>query len=145
MPEIPRALGVAFIEAKMVDSCTITRDVRGVDDAVLNEATGELESSIEDTAIYSGNCLLTMINTGDKEFLNAEGKFDYNVYKVLLPKNSTTEAIRIGDTFTLTTSVYLSDASGKTYRVRHIESTTHQVYKRILVERKTDAIGTPTI
>ena len=145
MTAIPRPLGAAFIESKMTDTCSISRDVRGVDDAVLNEATGELVSSIADTVVFAGDCLISLLNSGDKELKSGDMEFDYNVNKMLLPKSATTASIRPGDRALIVASANLPSSAGREYRVVQVEVTTHSVYTRLLIEYKEEALGTPRL
>lgn len=140
-----RTMGKAFIERRMIDTCSVDRDIKGVFDAVLNEATGELESNISDSNIYTGKCLIAMINSRDKEILSAEMPFSFNVYSALLPRNANSTAIRIGDILTITESGNDPTMVGNAYRVKHAEQATHPLYTRILIEDKAESLGTPTI
>lgn len=143
MVNIPRAAGAAFIEAQMKDTCTIDRDVRGVFDDILNEATGELESSgTEDTEVYSGICLVATVNQGDKFLRSADMPNLYNVYKVLLPQEEANGNIRIGDILTIVTSTQSPALVAKTFRVYKVETATHPVYTRLMVEDTESDIGT---
>ena len=146
MVSLPRAPGIAFIADQMTDTCAVTRDVRGVYDDVLNEATGELEpSGTADTEVYSGSCLVATINQGDKTQRSADMAKEYNLYKVLLPQSATTGSIRIGDTFTVTASATNAALVGKVFRVNKVETETHAVYTRLMIEEANSAIGNPFI
>jgi len=146
MVAIPRAPGKAFIESQMVDTCTITRDVRGVYDDVLNEATGELVASgTADTSVYAGVCVVSSVNQGDKVQKSADMAKEYNQYRVLVPLSAATGGIRIGDTLTITASVSSLGLVDKSFRVSKVETETHALYTLIRIEEANSAIGTPLI
>ena len=146
MVSLPRAPGIAFIASQMTDTCTIDRDVRGVYDDVLNEATGELEpSGVADTEIYAGSCLVATINQGDKIQRSADMAKEYNLYKVLLPLSTASSSVRIGDILTVSASVSNPALVGKSFRVNKVETETHAVYRRLMIEEANSAIGNPFI
>lgn len=59
---------VAAVERLMDDTCTITRDPAGTDDAVLNQVTGLLEDNPE-SLIYSGKCSIRMSAAGVASYI----------------------------------------------------------------------------
>jgi len=144
MVNIPMAPGIQFIESQMIDTCEVTRDTRGIYDDVLNEATGELVKPVDDidSTIYSGKCLIATVDKGDKELPIASMPKMLNGYKVIMPNNASSRAIRIGDQLTVTQSTYDDTFLDKEYRVSKIDSSTHHVYRRVLIEEIDDSIDT---
>lgn len=145
MVKIPRSPGIAFVESQMVDECLITRETRGLYDNLLNEATGELYTASglpdDDYTVYTGKCVISMIDKGDKELPVAEMPTEFNYWKVLLPMNHLTGTLRIGDEFFVTKSAYDDTFIGKEFRISKVDKGTHPVYRKIMIEEQTDAIG----
>jgi hypothetical protein len=130
---IPRPPGIAFIEAQMVDTCTITRDALGVEDAVLDRDTGELTDPSAPETIYSGKCILKEVVTKDILFEQGGQYQERDMMKALLPV--TAEGIQLGDVLTLTATAYNADFLGIEMRVFQVQGGTHKVYTSLLVEK----------
>jgi hypothetical protein len=143
MVNINRLPGTKFLEDQMEDSCTVDRDSRGIYDEVLNEATGMLESPNNDfdKIIYSGMCVISRVERGDKQLPIADMPKDFNYYKVLLPLNNDTGNIRIGDRLTMNTGVHDPIIINKQFRVSKVDGATHPLYRRLIVEDILDSIG----
>lgn len=130
---IPRPPGIAFIEAQMVDTCLITRDALGVEDAVLDRDTGELTDPSDVETIYSGKCILKEIITKDILFEQGGQYQERDMMKALLPVSA--EGIALGDIFTLTATAYNDDMLDLELRVFKVEGGTHRVYTALFVEK----------
>lgn len=144
MVNIPRNPGIQLIESQMIDACEVVRDNRGIYDDILNEATGELVKPANDvdSTIYSGKCLIATVDKGDKELPIAAMPKMLNGYKVLMPNNASTGNIRIGDQFIVTQASYDETLTHNEYRVSKIDSSTHHVYRRVMIEEIDDSIDT---
>lgn len=142
MIQIPRGPGTWLIESQMIDQCTIVRDIRGIYDDILDENTGQLVKVSSDTPIYSGKCLVAVVNTGDKELGIAEMPTELDAFKVLIPNNSDTNLVRIGDELTITSSTYRDNLDGVKFRISKFDKSTHSLYMKLMIEEKIDSIGT---
>jgi hypothetical protein len=144
MVTMPRTPGILFIGSKMVDTCVVKRDTRGIQDDILDETTGMLVRPADDydTTVYSGKCLISSVKTGDKELRVADAQKDLNYYQCILPVDSDTGKIREGDVLTVLTSPYSEGLVGRAFRVTRMDTTTHSVYRNLLLEFVSDSIGT---
>jgi hypothetical protein len=144
MVNIDRIPGVALIEAQMIDTCIIRRDNMGVYDDVLNEATGLLEKPDNDidSTIYTGKCLIALVDKGDKETPIADMPKEIDYHKVLVPQDSSTSNVRIGDIITIVNSLHDPSLDGKEFRISKTTAATHPVYRRFMAEEIIDSIGT---
>ena len=95
-----------------------------------------------DTTVYSGKCLISSVKTGDKELRVADAQKDLNYYQCILPVDSDTGKIREGDVLTVLTSPYSEGLVGRAFRVTRMDTTTHSVYRNLLLEFVSDSIGT---
>lgn len=144
MVNIDRLPGISLIESQMIDTCIIKRDARGIYDDVLNEATGLLEQPENDfdSTIYSGKCLIALVDKGDKETPIADMPKEIDYHKVLVPQNNSSSNVRIGDIITIVNSLNDPSLDGKQFRISKTTSATHPVYRRFMAEEVIDSIGT---
>ena len=142
MIDIDRIPGTWLIENQMIDTCLVNRNIRGVYDDILNEDTGELIEVGVVEQIYSGKCLVAAVNAGDKELGIAEMPKEFDIFKVILPNNTATNSIKIGDELTVTNSKYRQNLNNVKFRVSKFDKSTHSLYVRLMIEEQIDSIGT---
>lgn len=130
MPSGRYAAGERFIEGKMLDKCTVTRDSELVYDDVLDEETGVLVKPDPDKGtVYSGKCL---VKAAKPDEVNQAGLTrDLPTHAMLVPKKVTN--IRFMDRVT----VRSRDAriTADQFVVRHVDESTHVTYRRVLMRK----------
>lgn len=135
---IDRSIGIDFIASLMNENCSIYRAPMEVFDDVLDELTGELIATNNDTVLYSGPCIISTILTHDKEYFDGDMAKYINVYRMIVPIEGT-ESIRVGDEVVI--DGYFADpgVDGMTLRIVTVDATTHRVFRRVLVGNIADA------
>jgi hypothetical protein len=134
------AIGSAFFESQMLDSCRIYRNKFGWQDEVLDPVTGTLVGPEPpyDT-IYEGKCRIAPMRP--QQDLEAEiggHRIAARHYKVQIPLNSTND-IRYGDQVLVLTAEVDKMLIGRVMRVVDPMVRTHSTYRRINVMDTTDA------
>lgn len=89
----------ALVEKHLTDTCTISRDVEGVHDNVLDMATGQLIAPAGDTTqVYAGACLVAP--TGIGQTVEGARVVERRGYRIRLPWDAPT--FRRGDLVAIT-------------------------------------------
>lgn len=128
----------AALNALMDDTCSITRDVGDVDDAVLDQATGELIDS-SPNVVYSGACLVSAPE-GLVDRPTTEGGRYYakSNYMLSLPLKTLRAAPssepQIGDIVTITSSRRDQSVVGQEFRIIDIVRKTMAASRKCALE-----------
>lgn len=118
--------------AIMVDTCSITRDIEGVLDDVLDTMTGALTPQASDSVeVYAGKCLVSP-GTTQERMNDAPGRLVASRrYGVRIP--TTAAAVRPGDVVTITASDRDASLVGRRLRVESITRQSLAVTRQLVV------------
>jgi hypothetical protein len=139
-PPVDISPGKDFIESFMVDTCTITRDSRGILDDMLDPSTGALVRPSGDAqAVYSGKCIARARLPRARPFENVpgEGFHERKFFELLIP--IAVSNVELGDIVHVTSSndprfldlamqvMDYGDGTWKTYRLLQLIDITYEV------------------
>lgn len=132
------ATAKAAVEKLMDDTCVITRNPSGLDNAVLDQGTGQLTDD-DPVQLYSGRCLLSAPGgLGVGEGLRERGGAEYlaRTYKVSLPLG--TIEFQRGDRVVITSSRRDPLVVGKEMVIKGVISSTFAVSRKLVCESQDD-------
>lgn len=132
-PRVPQlASASAVAERMMVDECTITRDVAGVTDDVLDLDTLKLSKPEADSSeVYAGPCMVSPATTVERVGEEIGRLVSGRRYGVRIPVSA--PAVKPGDRLTVTLSQRDPGLEGRPLRVESIVRQTLAVTRQLVV------------